>query len=80
MGGERVIWVRPRRFPVSLKRHFQIPPHQESYIQHGRQVSPDKNVHPVEFPEGNPIQQGKLSLHNRSIYPISRTLGFVMWC
>ncbi len=26
------------------------------------------NVHPVEFPEGNLIQQGKLSLHNRSIY------------
>jgi hypothetical protein len=49
-------------------------------MPHGKQVSPDKNVHPIEFPEGNPIQQGELSLYNRSIYPISRTLGFDMLC
>jgi hypothetical protein len=47
---------------------------EQRYAPHERQASPDKNVHPIEFPEGNPIQQGKLSLHNRSIYPISRTL------
>jgi hypothetical protein len=26
------------------------------------QASPDNNVHPVEFPGGNPIQQDELSL------------------
>jgi hypothetical protein len=44
---------------------------EQRYAPHERQASPDKDIHPVEFPGGNPIQQGKLSLHNRVIYRIS---------
>jgi hypothetical protein len=43
-----------------------------------RQASQDKDVHPVEFPGGNPIQQGELSLHNRTfILPACRQTGLL---
>jgi hypothetical protein len=32
------------------------------------------------FDQISPDKVRELSLHNRGIYPIRRTLGFVMWC